>query len=276
MGRNPLMALIDGDIILYQALGVTSVDFDGELVPNLPEAFKAYKNIVNDWHQRSKAKDYCICISSSSNFRKTIAPSYKSGRGPKPPGLADLQSWVLDHYAPTIFPNIEADDVMGILLTREEGCIAVSIDKDMRTVPGWHFNPGKDQTFQVHEDEANLYWMRQVLMGDTIDGYTGIPKIGPKRAEAILPKAEPLPVLWRLVLDAYETAKLDLKYAVATARLAYILRDGDYDRATEAVRWIEPEPCRREDLPAEYSRALPPSRRSTSSRPVSQDDRPGN
>ena len=276
MGRNPLMALLDGDIILYQALGVTSVDFDGELVPNLPEAYKAYESIVEDWHKRSKAKDRCLIISSDSNFRKSISPSYKAARGPKPNGFADLKSWVMDTYAPTIWPNIEADDVMGILLTREKGCIAVSVDKDMKTVPGWHFNPGQDKTFEVHEDEANLNWMRQVLMGDAIDGYTGIPKVGTKRSETILPKPEPLPVLWRLVLDAYERANLDLKYAVATARLAYILRNGDYDRATSTVLWREPEPCRREDLPAEYSRALPLRGGSTSSRPSSEADGDGN
>lgn len=276
MGRNPLMALLDGDIILYQALGVTSVDFDGELVPNLPEAQKAYHTIAEDWHKRSKAKDCCIVLSSDNNFRKSISPSYKAGRGPKPSGFADLKSWVMDEYAPTIWPTIEADDVMGILLTREKHHIAVSIDKDMKTVPGWHFNPDKDQTFEVHEDEANLNWMRQVLMGDSTDGYTGIPKVGPKTAASILPKPEPLPVLWRLVLDAYEKANLDPKYAVATARLAYILRNGDYDRATSTVQWTEPEPCRREDLPPEYSRALPLRRRSTSARPSGPADGTGN
>jgi hypothetical protein len=137
----------------------------------------------------------------------------------------------------------------------------------MKTVPGLHYNPDKDKFTQINEEEANLNWMRQTLMGDTVDGYTGIPKIGSKRAEALLPVPAPLPVLWRVVLDAYEKAKLDPKYAVATARLAYILRNGDYDATSRTIRWTDIEPAERDELPAEYRRNVPSSRSARTARP---------
>ncbi|CAB4161209.1 exonuclease [uncultured Caudovirales phage] len=273
MGRHPLKALIDGDIIIYQALGVTSVDFDGELVPDIQEATKAFDKIVCDWADRSKAESYSVCISSDTNFRKAITPTYKASRGPKPPGFQDIKDYALRTYQPIIYEGLEADDVMGILLTREPGNIAVSIDKDMKTVPGLHYNPKSGQAFQINEDEANLNWMRQVLMGDVIDGYTGIPKVGPKKAEKLLHTPAPVPVLWRVVLDAYAKAELDPKYAVATARLAYILRDGDYNNGE--VQWTDPVPCEQEGLPPEYRRDVQTSRRPLAPRSGSENDERG-
>lgn len=265
MGRHSLKALIDGDIIIYQALGVTSVDFDGEPVPDIAEATKAYDNILRDWVEKAKSSEYVLCISSDTNFRKAITSTYKASRGPKPPGFQDVKDYAIRTYQPIIWDNLEADDVMGILLTREPGSVAVSIDKDMKTVPGLHHNPRSGQTFQINEEEANLNWMRQVLMGDSIDGYAGIPKVGPKKAEKLLHTPAPVPVLWRVVLDAYQKAELDPKYAVATARLAYILRDGDYNDGE--IRWTDPVPCDEAGLPPEYRRDVSTSRRPLTPRP---------
>ncbi len=86
----------------------------------------------------------------------------------------------------------EADDVMGVLATcgQLECPLIVTIDKDLRQVPGWHWNPDKEQwPTWVTEDQGVLLEHTQWLTGDATDGYAGITKcdasprgMGPKTA----------------------------------------------------------------------------------------------
>ena len=78
---------------------------------------------------------------------------------------------------------------MGILATkRPEERIIVSTDKDMATVPGWHYNPNKDADGPRYVDamSAQRFLQWQVLTGDPTDGYKGAKGIGPKKADIIL------------------------------------------------------------------------------------------
>mgnify|MGYP003859969237 CR=1 FL=1 len=50
---------------------------------------------------------------------------------------------LIDEYQAVIYPNLEADDVMGILATKPskgERKIICSIDKDLRQIPGHLYN----------------------------------------------------------------------------------------------------------------------------------------
>lgn len=276
MAGHSLTALLDGDILLHLAISRNQVDFDGELITDLEAAKESFSSFLNFWVKSAGADDFKLCLSDSKNFRKALVPSYKASRGPKPSGFAQLKDWAHKEFdgAALQYPNIEADDLIGILLTEApDSRIAVSFDKDMKTLPGLHHNPKIGVTQRIEEKEANLNWLRQVLTGDAIDGYTGVPKIGPVKASKILHSPAPLSVLWRVVLDTYEAAKLDPKYAVATARLAYILRNGDYDLSKGEILWRGPEPCKREDLPPEYRSNVSSGRHSAPTRHSRKDDR---
>ena len=107
---------------------------------------------------------------------------------------------VEDRYRTERLHGLEADDLLGILATtlpKYSDAIVVSLDKDLRTIPGRHLNPSKETSPAVvrviTELEADTAWLMQTLMGDSTDGYTGVPGIGPKKAEKILcgrPRAE--------------------------------------------------------------------------------------
>ena len=75
-------------------------------------------------------------------------------------------------------------------------------------------------------------------MGDTVDGYTGLPSVGPKSAEKILggDPNKPLKELWHLVLKAYIDKGYTKAEAIQQARVARILRKGDYNRKTKKVK----------------------------------------
>ena len=156
----------------------------------------------------------------------------------------------MEVYKSKMLPTLEGDDVLGIEQTsRRKGrqTVVLSSDKDLRTVPGLYVDM-KDPELelqQITELEADRWWMTQALTGDRTDGYKGCPGIGLKTAVSLLEDAESLETLWVRVLAAYASKGLTLEDAVQQARVARILRRGDYVAKTERVRlWSPPKKMR--------------------------------
>jgi DNA polymerase-1 len=100
-----------------------------------------------------------------------------------------------------------------------------------------HFNPDHDTHPRViAENEANYAHMMQTLCGDSTDGYSGCPGVGPKKAEAILANGH----TWDLVLDAFRKAGLSEDEALVQARVARILRHHEFDQRTSEVKLWTP------------------------------------
>jgi DNA polymerase I len=162
---------------------------------------------------------------------------------------------MMDAHPHHLIEGLEADDVMGILATTDkysDRAVIVSIDKDMRTIPGRHLNPAKDtRIVTVTPDEADYAWMTQTLVGDSSDGYKGCPGVGPVGAYKILPalgrrsEGEWLKRAWPLVVSAFAGKKLSEDDALMQARMARILRRSDYDKTTkEVILWHPTTPTR--------------------------------
>ena len=146
----------------------------------------------------------------------------------------DLRAYVANTYDVAVMPTLEADDVMGIMATepKKKNRVIVTIDKDLGTVPGVHFNPDKDaQVRVITEVEANYAHMMQTLCGDATDGYAGCPGVGPKKAEAILASG----CSWATVAAAFEKAGISEQEALIQARVARILRHGEFNPQTAEV-----------------------------------------
>ena len=92
----------------------------------------------------------------------------------------------------------------------------------------------KDEgVFEVTQEQADYNHLLQTLTGDSVDGYSGCPGIGPKRAEKILETCD-----WDSVVSAYNKAGLEEQDALVQARVARILRWGEYDkRKKEPILW---------------------------------------
>jgi DNA polymerase-1 len=211
-----------------------------------------------------KADELIICLSCphEENFRLGVLPSYKGNRDydNRPVLLGAIKDHMADNYRTYARPSLEADDVMGILSTHPTLIpgkkIIVSEDKDMKTIPGWLYNPAKDfKPRLVTEAEAERYHLYQALIGDSTDHYKGCPGVGPVAAEDFLDRNYLLvphehefksgprkgtfetrytkeldcPDTWAGIVSLYAKAGLTEEDALVQARCARILRACDYN-----------------------------------------------
>lgn len=243
-----MKAYVDADVPLY-VCSIYCVDFfpaipelgieEGE-VRTLEVAEGMFDEWVHRWTEELTVSETWLCLSEGENFRKGLTETYKAARPAKPELFEELKERILLRDNALWIPGLEADDVIGIACTEDPEAVAVSIDKDFRTVPMKYYLPEDQKAYakgmyEIDEDTANLFWMRQTLTGDSVDGIKGIPKVGPKTAEKLLPGKAPLENLWAAVVRAYAEKGLSRETALLNARLTRILRAGDYDHITKRV-----------------------------------------
>lgn len=234
--------LIDGDILIYEAcFGVEQpIHWGNDMWTLHADAREAKQRLdvhIVELVETLNAGKYTVCLSDSENFRKDLEPSYKANRnGRKPIIYREVKDYVIEAWKAQVWGRLEADDVIGIKATSMKDTVIVSIDKDFKTVPGRIYNPSKADLgiYEVSPSEADRWHLIQTLTGDRVDGYSGCPGIGPKKAEAIADGG------WPAVVDAYQKAGLSEEFAVTQARLARILRKGDYIRKTRRVKLWTP------------------------------------
>ena len=234
--------LIDADYIVYKCCAAceTEIDYGDDVIvvtSKFSEALAAVErdlyNIANDL---GCFDDSILFFSDSSNFRKSLDPNYKGHRNRKKPcGYKRVIKALQKTFPVIIIPTLEADDALGIYATKEEGHIICSPDKDMRQIPGqlYDFNDG---VIEITKEEGDRWHLIQTMAGDQTDGYSGVPGIGIKRADALL---EQHGSNWQTVVDAFAEKDLDEDVALLNARLAKILQAENYDFLNEQIKhWV--------------------------------------
>ena len=234
--------LIDADYIVYKCCAAceTEIDYGDDVIvvtSKFSEALAAVErdlyNIANDL---GCFDDSILFFSDSINFRKSLAPDYKGHRNRKKPcGYKRVIKALQETFPVVIIPTLEADDALGIYATKEEGHIICSPDKDMRQIPGqlYDFNDG---VIEITKEEGDRWHLIQTMAGDQTDGYSGVPGIGIKRADALL---EQHGSNWQTVVDAFAEKDLDEDVALLNARLAKILQAENYDFLNEQIKhWV--------------------------------------
>jgi DNA polymerase-1 len=181
-----------------------------------------------------------MVFSDRYTYRHELNPLYKAHRRDKrsPLGINDLREWACDEWKYLRVDRLEADDVLGIIGSRDpDGSIIVSGDKDFATVPCTWYNFLKDDLRKITKEEADFQHLVQTLAGDATDGYFGVPRVGLKTAEKILNKdgAE-----WQTVVNTYEKSGMTEEDALLNARMAFILRDGYYNKETKEIKLWTP------------------------------------
>jgi DNA polymerase-1 len=253
--------LIDADEYLFNACVVTEIDirwdeYNHVLQANEREAWNNFATAIDRLATKFNTQDVTLCFSSTystPNFRLAVDPTYKAARADKrkPLCYAALREEAEGTYDTKTFPGLEADDVMGILATKPGAdAIIVSQDKDMKTLPAKIWTGEK--MIQHGEEEADYWHLYQTLTGDTVDGFKGCPGIGPVKAEKMLMdphlwdgNAEFMrAAAWRVVVGAYEKAGLTEADAITQARLARILRWGDWDKKKKVPILWTPYPTK--------------------------------
>lgn len=251
--------------------GVTSIATD------LGLAKKTIVQQIDATMEKLEADNFIICLSDDiHSFRKEMVdPTYKKARQDveRPVHLYTLKEWLAETYPTDRRPRLEADDVMGILATDPSATderIIVSADKDMMTVPAKLYRPQNDKgqkrppIMDISLEEANRFHLWQTIVGDTTDGYAGLPGAGPVEAEKLLEgwgwssyvhvfKSGPRKGLeevrwersymdvWNAIVSGYIKAGLKEADAITQARLARILRYGEWDGRSPRL-WNPPTP----------------------------------
>lgn len=240
---NPTL-LIDADFFFYRAASAS--EMEQEYNPDLTVIvgdFRRGKRIVEQELDKLRSRfdtdDIVLFFTDSKNFRKDIDPNYKGNRTKrKPCGYLKLKNWGMETYPSLIMPTLEADDALGIASTSGDysNFVLVSPDKDMQQIPCRIYNL-KEEFTQTEEDaERKLY--EQALTGDSTDGYSGCPTVGPKRAGIILDAAKGK--YWPAVVKAFTDNGCTEEDALRNLRLARILQTSDWDSVNETPIMYEP------------------------------------
>lgn len=239
----PTTAAIDADIIAYRVAFRAEQD-DPAFIPQMIEEY------LENWLP-AETDEFAMCLSCSrkTNYRRDIWPRYKQSRDSQatPEYLSEVKNYIRDIYNCEYIDKLEADDLLGMGASNYR-TVAVTIDKDLRGVPGWHYNPDKeDAPVHVTEEEADRFFLIQWMSGDSTDMIPGLWRIGHKRALSFLKKWEGEDIIQNII-DMYsnpkyipkETCNLEgEELALTMARCVRILRTGDYDITTSEIDlWV--------------------------------------
>lgn len=252
------LAIIDADILIYEAAATcettTAWPFGENSDDGCPLDY-LYTRTANGAEAWARLHDSfaalveavggvasTLCITGpGKNWRNDVYGDYKSNRKSaiKPLLVPLLRQQLTESGEAWSVPGLEGDDLMGLLQRNNGKTICVTIDKDLKTIPGRHYNFRKQEFFEVTEAEANRWHLIQTLTGDQTDGYPGCKGIGIKKAENLIPDPVPterIPEVWRdVVLPAFHKAGFNEGFALSQARVARILRHGEYDAVERKV-----------------------------------------
>ena len=149
---------------------------------------------LEDYHEELEDRTGMFlvhCLSSKNNFRKNFYPVYKSNRTQRRPSiLKDLREYVIKRFPYLEKDTYEADDLLGIYGTNYDFVTIASGDKDMKQIVTKQYDWKEHKFFNVEQEEATRFYYKQILIGDPVDGYKGLPSCGDVKSEKILDKAE--------------------------------------------------------------------------------------
>lgn len=254
--------LIDADILAFQIASSQEqvYDFNGEHVlhADLNKGAIEVENAIGWIMDHTGADDASLFLTGTNNFRKGILPTYKANRtgSRRPMILSGLRKWMLENTRCFLEDILEGDDLIGIHATmpHEGERVIYSADKDLKTVPGLHWDEDDGEVVEVSQEDADMFFYEQILTGDPTDNYKGCPGVGPVAARDLLqgghkwlketaeyksgPRKGELKITWAKVpsenpwesiLSAYHKVGLRERDALQQARCARILRHGEYD-----------------------------------------------
>lgn len=220
--------------------------------------------------------DICV-ISGKGNWRLDVLDTYKGNRVTKrkPVGYPAFCESMMEHFKEGIrVDGREGDDTLGILMSDPKAAgfdrvIGVSCDKDFNTIPGYFFWLTPMELVVNSVEDADKYHMRQTLMGDTTDGYGGVPGVGeafegdlmawldapkfyeahtkimsrgPRKGQEVIEwkgrEPEEGETLWDCMVSLAASKGMSEEDLLVQARVARILRAGEWDdEAAEPVLW---------------------------------------
>ena len=227
-----MRALIDADIVAFRCAAAAEGDGEGL-------ARHYVDGLLDEIIAGTKADSFSLYLTGKGNFRYQVYPEYKATRidTPRPTLLPALRDY-LSSLGAIISDGCEADDLLGAeQCGSDTETVIVSLDKDLLTVPGYHYSweiRGKSKGKAWVKEakwtnqttfEANHWFYTQCITGDVADNIKGIPGVGKVGASKILDGLVDEQEMFDAVREAYDN---DDEFLL-NARCLYIWRRKDDD-----------------------------------------------
>lgn len=200
--------LIDGDLVAFRC--ASTAEHEDEYI-----AHARARDFVSKLVDETSVESYELWFSGKDNFRYDVFPEYKANRigAYRPKWEASTKRFLADEMGARWFDGAEADDILAIRQTElKDESIIISIDKDMRQVPGWHYSwelKRKEVVSRVAErvyvtpEEGLRHFYTQLIIGDNADGIPGCPGKG-KKAATILENLHSEQEMFEAVRSMYD------------------------------------------------------------------------
>jgi hypothetical protein len=208
------MIIVDADTILYR-VGFTHPPSSDAALRQLNVYMDTILNRVAYRYSIEK-NNHILCLTETKEtryrdvFSKTVKYKEHRGKTAPPSWMEEMKEFCLDAYNTQYVPSdlAEADDAVAWhayekFYAGKEYYVVVGVDKDLKQIPGHHYNYVKDLFSFIHPFEANRFFFHQLLTGDVADNIPGIRGIGDARAKALLSKGKTPQQWWDIVLETY-------------------------------------------------------------------------
>lgn len=265
--------VIDSDVLKYKCAHIADVQTRW---PNgvwtwhgtEPRALLALDKEIRKIEDTVQADLYIHIVSDAVLFRGNFFPDYKANRKAQKPVMTTfLGEYLLNEMSALQMQGLEADDLIGILMTMprdvlidflnldiedEIEVILSTIDKDLNTIPGLHHNLTSREIYTVSEADANAMLTKQILTGDRVDNIPGIkgfafPKDDAKTKNKLEKTLAKFPILleefetkdwWDAIVGVYRSEGLSERDALVTAELVKILTFKEWNVKSKVYkRW---------------------------------------
>lgn len=193
-----MQLLIDADLVAFRCAASVGDEGEEEI------AILRVDSLMQDLLHSTESESYSAYLTGSNNFRRKVNSQYKANRKDKEPPkfLQPCREFLVKEWNALVSDGCEADDLLGI--NQREDTIIASLDKDLKMIPGWHFNWLKNEKSYVVPEEGIKTFYKQMLIGDRIDNIFGVDRIGPVKAEKIIEPLETEKDMLCTVLDLYD------------------------------------------------------------------------
>lgn len=194
-----MQALIDGDIVAYRCAASVKEDEPMDL------AIYRVDVLIQQIIEATDATSMRVFVKGKDNFRYKIYPEYKANRRdtPDPIWRKACHEHLLKAHGAEEAHGMEADDMLGIN-QQEEGTVICSIDKDLRTIAGHHFNFVRVELDHVKKQDALRTFYKQMIQGDVADNIIGIRGLGPKKAAKLIDHLDDECDMFDIVRNLYQ------------------------------------------------------------------------
>ena len=214
--------LIDADSLMY----FSSYGSEEQQVLSETKLSEKIYDILNIVEKSYNVERYYIFVKGSNNFRYKLFPLYKKNRPEKHPIIDVLNKYLVENFGAIESHNAESDDYVFSYSQLPEfkgRSIICSVDKDMRQIPGIHYDYQKNKYHIVNEEEARYNLAVQMIMGDAADGIPGLKGYGPVKANNIIKKGMTEYQMIKAILKEYQKNCATPKEAKDLCRLYYKL-----------------------------------------------------